>query len=221
MKRAAVVGLLLAAAVAFFAAGGHEILSLENLKARRAEVEEFYRGRPFLALGGFFLLYLALATASLPGGVPLAILAGAVFGVLPAVLLASFASSIGALCAFFLGRYALRDWLERRYAAQLLKLNGEIDRNGAYYLFMLRFVPVFPLLLINFGMGLTRMRAWTFYWVSQLGMLPGQILFAAAGSHLAALESPLDVLSPGVVGVLLLIALLPLAVRIVGNRRQR
>jgi len=213
MKRYAVVALLLATAVAFFAAGGHEILSLDSLKAHRAEAENFYRGNPLLALGGFFLLYLALATVALPGGVPLIILAGALFGVLPAVLLVSFAASIGALCAFLLGRYALRDWLERRYERQLVKLNREIDRNGAYYLFMLRFVPVFPLFLINFGMGLTRMRAWTFYWVSQLGMLPGQILFATAGSHLAGLESPLDLFSPGVVTVLLLIAVLPLAVR--------
>ena len=218
MKRIAVVGLLLAAAVAFFAAGGHEILSLDNLKAQRAEAENFHARHPMAALGGFFLLYLALAIVSLPGGVPLVILAGALFGVLPAVPVLSFAASVGALFAFLLGRYALRDWLERRYERQLVKLNREIDRNGAYYLFMLRFVPVFPLLLINFGMGLTRMRAWTFYWVSQLGMLPGQILFAGAGSHLAALESPPDVFSPGVVAVLLLIAVLPLAVRSLARR---
>ena len=213
MKRYVVVALLLAAAVAFFAAGGHESLSLDNLKAQRAEAESFYRESPLLALGGFFLLYLALATAALPGGVPLTILAGALFGVLPAVLLASFAASIGALFAFLLGRYALRDWLEMRYGERIAIIDRDVERNGAYYLFMLRFVPVFPLFLINFGFGLTRMRAWTFYWVSQLGMLPGQVLFAGAGSHLAELESPLDVFSPGVVAVLLLIAVLPLAVR--------
>ena len=97
-------------------------------------------------------------------------------------------------------------------------IDREVERNGAYYLFMLRFVPVFPLFLINFGMGLTRMRAWTFYWVSQLGMLPGQILLAGAGSTLAELESPLDVFSPGVIGVLLLIAVLPLAVKSAARR---
>jgi uncharacterized membrane protein YdjX (TVP38/TMEM64 family) len=214
MKRYAVVALFLAAAVAFFAAGGPELLGLDNLKAHRAEAENFYRGNPLLALGGFFLLYLLLATAALPGGVPLAILAGALFGVLPAVPVLSFAASVGALFAFLLGRFALREWLEMRYRERIAMIDREVERNGAYYLFMLRFVPVFPLLLINFGMGLTRMRAWTFYWVSQLGMLPGQILLAAAGSHLAELDSPLDVFSPGVIAVLLLIAVLPLAVRI-------
>ena len=218
MKRYVVVAAFLAAAVAFFAAGGHELLSLDSLKAHRAGAENFCRANPLLALGGFFLLHLALSTAALPGGVPLAILAGALLGVLPAVLVVSFAASIGALFAFFLGRYALRDWVERRYRRQLFKLNEEINRNGAYYLFILRLVPVFPLFLINFGMGLTRMRAWTFYWVSQLGMLPGHILFAGAGSRLAELESPLDLFSPGVIAVLLLIAVLPLAVRSAARR---
>jgi len=188
-------GLLLAAAL-FFAAGGHEALGFDSLKAHRAQAEIFYRDNPLAALAGFFLLYLALGTAALPGGVPLTILAGALFGTLTAVLLVSFASSIGALFAFFLGRYVMRDWLERRYEKQLSELNREILRRGAYYLFILRFVPIFPLFIINFGSGLTRMRPATYYGVSQLGMLPGQVLFAAAGSGLAQLELDAEVWMP-------------------------
>jgi len=189
-------GLLLAAAL-FFAAGGHEALGFDSLKAHRAQAEIFYRDNPLTTLAGFFLLYLALGTAALPGGVPLTILAGALFGTLTAVLLVSFAASIGALLAFFLGRYVMRDWLLLNHKEKIEIIDDEIDKRGIYYLFTLRFVPIFPLFIINFGSGLTRMRPATYYGVSQLGMLPGQVLFAAAGSGLAALELDAEVWMPG------------------------
>ena len=196
MRALVAAGLLLAAAL-FFAAGGHEALGFDSLKAHRAQAEIFYRDNPLAALAGFFLLYLALGTAALPGGVPLTILAGALFGTLTAVLLVSFAASIGALLAFFLGRYVMRDWLLLNHKEKIEIIDDEIDKRGIYYLFTLRFVPIFPLFIINFGSGLTRMRPATYYGVSQLGMLPGQVLFAAAGSGLAALELDAEVWMPG------------------------
>ena len=201
MRALVAAGLLLAAAV-FFAAGGHEALGFDSLKAHRAEVEAFCKENPLTAHAGFFLLYLALGTAALPGGVPLTILAGALFGTPTAVLLVSFAASIGALFAFLLGRFVLRDWLERNYREKIEIIDAEIERRGIYYLFILRCVPVFPLFLINFGGGLTRMRPATYYAVSQLGMLPGQVLFAAAGSGLAGLELDAEVWMPGLLWAL-------------------
>jgi uncharacterized membrane protein YdjX (TVP38/TMEM64 family) len=212
--RAVVALALLAAAVAaFFASGAYEQLSFENIKAREQDLEDLYGRRPALVLGLFFLGYVLLGTTSLPGGAAATIAAGAVFGIATATLVISFASSIGATFAFLLSRFVLRDWIERRFGARLQRLNDGVRRDGALYLFMLRLVPAIPFFLVNVGMGLTRMPTWTYYWVSQLGMLAGTLLFANAGSRLAEMESPSDAFSPGVVGAFVALGVLPITAK--------
>jgi uncharacterized membrane protein YdjX (TVP38/TMEM64 family) len=208
-----VLAALGAVAAAFFATGLHQELSFSNLKERQAELEALYGRHPAAMLSLFFAGYVALAATSLPGGAAATIAAGAVFGVGVATLVISFASSIGATFAFMLSRYVLRDWVEARFGTRLARIDEGVQRQGALYLFMLRLVPAIPFMLVNAGMGLTRMRTWTYYWVSQLGMLAGTLLFANAGSRLAEMSSPGDVFTPGVVGAFVALGLLPISAR--------
>jgi uncharacterized membrane protein YdjX (TVP38/TMEM64 family) len=138
-------------------------------------------------LAAFFVGYVLLAATSLPGGAAATMAAGAMYGTLKATLLVSFASAIGATMAFLFSRHLFRDAVERRFGPQLERLNRGLERHGALYLFFVRLVPAVPFIAVNAGMGLTRMRVWTYYWVSQLGMLAGTFAFAAAGAQLAAL----------------------------------
>ena len=208
-----VLAVLGAAALAFFASGLHQQLSFSHLKERQAELEALYASHAAAMLALFFAGYVALATTSLPGGAAATIAAGAVFGVGMATVVISFASSLGATFAFLLSRYVFRDWVETRFAARIARIDEGVRREGALYLFMLRLVPAIPFMLVNAGMGLTRMRTWTYYWVSQLGMLAGTFLFANAGSRLADMSSPWDVFTPGIVGAFVALGLLPLAAR--------
>jgi uncharacterized membrane protein YdjX (TVP38/TMEM64 family) len=169
----------------------------------------------------FFSLYVVIATTSLPGGAVLTMLAGALFGAVSGALLVSFASSIGATFAFLISRYVLGDWVRARFGRALRTIDQGIERDGALYLFMVRLVPAIPFMLVNIGMGLTRIRTFTYYWVSQAGMLAGTLLFANAGKRLSEVHSPSDVLSPQIVAAFLILALLPLlAARIAGRFRR-
>ena len=161
----------------------------------------------------FFLGYVLLATTSLPGGAAATMTAGALYGAGTATLLVSFASSIGATLAFLITRFFLKDPVERRFGHRLRRLQEGVEVDGACYLFFLRLVPAVPFLLVNAAMGLTRMGTWTYYWVSQLGMLAGTFLFANAGAQLAAVDSPWEVLSPGVLGAFAALGVLPLVVK--------
>jgi len=160
-----------------------------------------------MELAAFFLGYVLLATTSLPGGAAATMAAGALYGAATATVLVSFASSIGATLAFLLSRHWLREAVERRFGN---RFQAALERDGACYLFLLRLVPLVPFMAVNAGMGLTRMRTWTYYWVSQLGMLAGTFLFANAGARLAGAASPADVLSPGVLASLAALGVLPL-----------
>jgi uncharacterized membrane protein YdjX (TVP38/TMEM64 family) len=136
-------------------------------------------------VAAFFLGYVLLATTSLPGGAAATMTAGALYGAAEATLLVSFASTIGATLAFLLSRYFFREEVEKRFGARLVRVHEGIERHGALYLFLLRVFPGVPFLVVNAGMGLTRMCVWTYYWVSQLGMLAGTFIFASAGAQLA------------------------------------
>jgi uncharacterized membrane protein YdjX (TVP38/TMEM64 family) len=199
----------------------HDELEFEHIKARQEELEALYAAHPVATVLVFFLLYVVIATASLPGGSVLTMGAGAIFGVAFGALLVSFASSIGATFAFLISRYVLGEWVRARFGRVFSRIDQGIERDGALYLFLLRLVPAIPFMLVNIGMGLTRIRTFTYYWVSQAGMLAGTLLFANAGRRLAEMQSPSDVFSPQVIAALLTLALFPvLAARIAGRFRR-
>ena len=194
-------------------AGVADALTLANLKARQAELAGWVGANPWQAAGIFFAVYVAVAALSIPGAAVMTLAAGALFGVVEGLVLVSFASTIGACLAFLAARFVLRDSLRERYGDRLRKIDAGIERDGGFYLFTLRLVPVFPFFLINLLAGLTPLRLRTFYWVSQLGMLPGTLAYVYAGTQLARIESPGDVLSPGLIGAFALLGLLPLLMR--------
>ena len=211
--RLAVVLLVAAAAVAFFAAGGHRYLSLENLKAQQAALQSWRAAHPAGAAAAFFAAYVAVTGLSLPGAALLTLTGGALFGLLWGTVLVSFASSIGATLAFLASRFVLRGWVQRTYGAQLRAIDRGVEKEGGFYLFTLRLIPAVPFFVINLAMGLTRMRVLTFYWVSQLGMLAGTLVYVYAGTQLAGIGSLRDVVSPGLIGALLALGVFPLAAK--------
>ncbi|MDT8878683.1 FAD-dependent oxidoreductase [Halomonas saccharevitans] len=217
---AALIALLVAA---YFLTGAHEVLTLENLQAEQQRFQAWLAADPLTVAGGFFLIYVVITAVSLPGATLLTLLGGALFGLGWGLLLISFASSLGATLAALIARTLAREPLERRFASQLARINAGIEREGAFYLFTLRLIPLFPFFVINLVMGLTRMRLTTFYWVSQLGMLPGTAVYVNAGRELGNLESLGGILSPGLIGSFVLIGLFPWLARglvAIGKRRQ-
>jgi uncharacterized membrane protein YdjX (TVP38/TMEM64 family) len=212
-RRWLVALVLLAACVAFYALGWHHYLTLEYLRTKldiwKAEVQQY----PVTSVLLFFVVYAAITGLSLPVATPLSLVAGALFGRWLGTAVVSLASTLGATVAFLTSRYLLRDWVQRRFGARLESLNQGVDRDGAYYLFTLRLVPVFPFFLINLGMGLTRMGVWRYTWVSLLGMLPGTYLYVNAATELSNINTAKDVLSPSVLVSLALLGIVPLALR--------
>ena len=150
---------------------------------------------------------------SLPGAILLTLAGGLLFGLFTGTVIVSFASTIGATLAMFIARFLLREWVQSRFSSQMEIINSGINKEGGFYLFTLRLVPVVPFLVINLGMGLTSLRALNFYWVSQLGMLPGTLVYINAGSELAKIESLGDILSPTLIGSFVLLGIFPLLVK--------
>ena len=213
---------LIAAVAAFFVFDLGNYLTLDSLKARQADLAALLDNRPLLIIGGFFLLYVATTALSLPGAVILTLAAGAIFGLWLGTLIVSFASAIGASLAFLSSRTILRDWVKARFGKRVAAIDRGIEKDGASYLLTLRLIPAFPFFLINLAMGLTTMRLVTFYIVSQIGMLPGTVIFVNAGTRLAAIDSPGDVLNPTLIGSFVLLGLFPLIAKwIVGLVRRR
>jgi pyruvate/2-oxoglutarate dehydrogenase complex dihydrolipoamide dehydrogenase (E3) component/uncharacterized membrane protein YdjX (TVP38/TMEM64 family) len=169
-----------------------------------------YRQQPLLTLLAYFAIYVAAAALSIPGAVVLTLAAGAIFGLGVGLLVVSFASSLGALLAFLVARYLLAGTVQQRVGKALAPINDGIRRDGTFYLLTLRLVPVFPFWLVNLLMGLTPISAARFYLVSQIGMLAGTVVFVNAGTQLAAIKSPGDVLSPGLLGSFVLLGIFPL-----------
>ncbi len=208
--------------LAFFAAGGPRYVSFEYAKGQAASFQEYYQAHRLQTALVYFVVYVLVTALSLPGALVMTLVGGAIFGVLWGTVIVSFASSSGATLAFLASRFVLRDWVRERFARFIEPVDAGIRREGAFYLFTLRLIPAVPFFAINLAMGLTAMRARTFYGVSQLGMLPGTVVFVAAGSRLAAIESPAGILSPGLIGLFLLIGVFPLlAKRFVGALRAR
>jgi pyruvate/2-oxoglutarate dehydrogenase complex dihydrolipoamide dehydrogenase (E3) component/uncharacterized membrane protein YdjX (TVP38/TMEM64 family) len=205
-----VAAVIAVAVAAFFASGAYRHLTFENVKAEQAAIQAWYAAHPWQALAGFFVFYVAITSLSLPGAAVLTLAAGAIFGLLQATLLVSFASTIGATIAFLATRFLLRDWAQARFASRLRGINEGVRKEGAFYLFTLRLIPLVPFFVVNVAMGLTPIRTWTYYWVSQLGMLAGTVVFVNAGTQLASIDSPAGVLKPGLIGAFVLLGVFPL-----------
>ncbi len=212
-KRVGVVLLLLALLAAFFVLDLGQYLNLASFKARQAELEAWRAAQPLAAGLVFFALYVAVATLSLPGAALMTLAAGALFGLGWGLLIVSFASSIGATLAFLASRWLLRDWVQAHFGPRLAALNAGIAKEGGFYLFTLRLVPVVPFFVINLAMGLTPIRPLTYYWVSQLGMLAGTLVYVNAGTQLARIESLSGIVSPGLLGSLVLLGVFPLVAK--------
>ena len=208
--RLLVVAVLIVAFAVFVAAGGPRYFTFENLKAQQAALEAWRGMHPWQAGAAFFAVYVAFTALSLPAATLLTLLAGAIFGLGWGTLLVSFASAIGATLAMLAARFVLRDWVQGRFGARLQGINQGLQREGGFYLFTLRLIPAVPFFLINLAMGLTPIRTWTYYWVSQLAMLPATLLYVNAGTQLARLESPRDILSWQLLGAFVLLGVFPL-----------
>ncbi|MBQ0758399.1 MAG: FAD-dependent oxidoreductase [Zhongshania sp.] len=210
IKKIVFVSLIVAAVISFFALGFNEYLSLEGVKQLQVDLASWRADRPVLLAMILFSSYVLIAALSLPGAAVMTLLVGAIFGLGWGLLIASFASSIGATLAFLMTRYVLRDTIQRRFGERLKSINDGVTREGSFYLFSLRLVPVFPFFLINMLMALTPIKLRQFYWVSQLGMLPGTLVYVNAGSQLSELTSLSGILSPSLLFSFVLLGVFPL-----------
>ena len=209
-KKLLIFAALVGSVAAYFAFDLGRFLSLEYLQSRQADLAALATERPWQVSGIFIAAYVAVTALSLPGAAIMTLAAGAIFGLLAGTVIVSFASSIGATLAFLAARYLLRDSVQSRFGTRLADIDKGVAREGAFYLFTLRLVPLVPFFVINLLMGLTTMRAWTFYWVSQVGMLAGTVVYVNAGTQLAKIESLRGILSPALVGSFVLLGLFPL-----------
>ncbi len=212
-KRLLVVVAVVSTAVAFVMLDLGRFLSFEMLQARHGELVAWRDADPLLATVTFFVVYVLATALSIPGAVMLTLAAGATFGLWWGLVIVSFASTVGATGAFIAARYLLRDAITTRYGERLKAINAGIEKDGAFYLFTLRLVPLFPFFLINLLMGLTAMPVRRFFWVSQIGMLAGTVVYVNAGTQLAHLTSPAGILSPGLLGAFVLLGLFPYLAR--------
>jgi pyruvate/2-oxoglutarate dehydrogenase complex dihydrolipoamide dehydrogenase (E3) component/uncharacterized membrane protein YdjX (TVP38/TMEM64 family) len=207
------IGVVLALIAAFFYFDLGHYLSLAYVKQRQSDFAALYAANPLLVIGAFFAIYVAVTALSLPGAAIMTLAAGGVFGLLSGTIIVSFASSLGATLAFLTSRYILRDSVQSKFGARLAEVNKGIEKDGAFYLFTLRLVPLIPFFVINLVMGLTRMKAGAFYLVSQIGMLAGTIVYVNAGTQLARIESLGGILSPALLGSFVLLGVFPLVAK--------
>lgn len=207
------LGVIAALIAAFFVFDLHQILTLENFQRHRNTVVDFYQQNTLVTILLFAACYVAVTGLSLPGAGIMTIVAGAIFDLLVGVVIVSFASTIGASIAFLLARHLFRDIVQRKFTNALQPINQGIEREGAFYLFALRLVPAFPFFAINVAMALTPIRLWTFYWVSQIGMLAGTFVYVNAGQQVGQLDSLSGILSPMLIGSFVLLGIFPLVAK--------
>jgi uncharacterized membrane protein YdjX (TVP38/TMEM64 family) len=218
-RRRLVVGivLLLAIAVAFTLIPDTASL-WQVLRTRLDGWQNWTRENPMLAAVLFFLLFVGVTALSLPVAAPMSLVAGALFGRWLGTGIVSVAATLGATGAFLASRYLFRDWVRGRLSDRLKRIDVGVERDGAYYLLSLRLVPLFPFWMINLAMGLTTMRVLPYMLVSWIGMLPGTFLYVNAGTEIGRVESPADVLSPGIIVSFLLLALVPITFKLLLRR---
>lgn len=222
MRKMALILLAAVVVALFFGMGFDRHLTLESLKESQEQFATMRAQAPWITALAAFMIYIGVVALSLPGATVMSLAIGALFGFWTGTLMVSFASTIGATLAFLASRYLLRDMVQQRFGGRLKGVNEGMAREGAFYLFMLRLVPAFPFFLINLLMGLTHIRATTFYWVSQAAMLPGTLVYVNAGTQLASVDSMAGIFAPEVLLSFILLGAFPLAAKRIGRVfRQR
>ncbi len=222
IKKLVIVGVILVLIILFKIFGLGQYLTLDYLKAQQAAFTALYTAQPVTVISVYMLIYIVVTALSLPGAVVMTLAGGAMFGLVTGTIVVSFASTIGATLACLVARYLLRDGVQKKFGDKLVKINEGMEKEGGFYLFSLRLVPIFPFFIINLVMGLTSIPLRTFFWVSQLGMLPGTIVYVNAGKELAKIDSLSGILSPGLLLSFILLGLLPIITKKMLNfLRQR
>lgn len=197
----------------FFALDSYQYTNLSFIKDKQLIMEDFYERKPVLVLMIFALSYFLVTALSLPAAVVLTLLGGALFGFSIALVIISFVSTLGATVAFLIARFLAREYVQLYFKKQLLSINNGFEHEGAFYLFALRLVPIFPFFIINIVMSLLPIKTWTFYWVSQIGMLPGTAVFVYAGTQLAQINEISDITSPSLLLAFTMLGLFPLVTK--------
>lgn len=214
MKKKILILIFLAAILAaFFLFDLDKFLTLDYIKNSQQEFQGFYDHNPFLTVFSFFMIYVVVVGVNLPGAAVLGLAGGALFGFTVGVVTISFASTIGATLACFFSRNLFRDYVQRKFGDRLEKVNKGIEEEGAFYLFTMRLIPAIPFVVINLVMGLTPMKLRTFYWVSQVGMLPGTMVYVNAGKELGKIDSLSGIVQPSLIISFAVLGLFPLVVR--------
>ena len=206
---AAIIGLI----TLFQVMGWEQYLTLSYLKESQARFSELYAANRLTVIASYMMTYVMVTALSLPGAAIMTLAGGGMFGLLSGTIIVSFASTIGATLACFVSRFLLREWVQGKFGDRLKTVNEGIASEGGFYLFSLRLVPVFPFFIINLVMGLTRLPLLKFYLVSQLGMLPGTIVFVNAGKEIAKIDSVASILSPGLIASFVILGLFPIMVK--------
>ena len=212
-KKIVILVIVISLIVAFKVFNLGQYLTLSYLKESLDKFNDLYEKHQALVIAGYFIIYVLTTSLSLPGASPLGIVGGALFGFWVATLVVSFASTIGATLACFISRFLLRDWVQSKFSDKIAKVNEGIEKEGAFYLFTLRLIPIFPFWMINLVMGLTKMPLSRFYWVSQIGMLPGTMVYVNAGKELAKIESIKGIFSPRLIISFALLGIFPIVVK--------
>lgn len=211
-RKILIAGLLLAGVTAFFVLDLGRFFSLSFLKDSQSSFQALFAEQPVLVVLVFFAAYVAVTALSLPGAAIMTLAAGASFGLVLGTVMVSFASTVGATLAMLAARYLLRESIQARFGRRLDDIHKGIEQEGAFYLFTLRLIPVVPFFVLNLLMGLTRIRTWTYFWVSQIGMLAGTLVYVNAGTQIAQIDSLQSIASPGLIGSFVLLGVLPLIV---------
>jgi uncharacterized membrane protein YdjX (TVP38/TMEM64 family) len=223
IKKIGIVGVIIILIALFQIFDLSRYLSLEYLKSSRDSLAQLYAQNTFAVITAYFCIYVLVTSLSLPGAAVMTLAGGAVFGLVTGTVIVSFASTIGATLACIVSRYLLQDWVQSRFGEKLATINEGLAKEGAFYLFTMRLIPAFPFFLINLAMGLSKLPVRTFYWVSQLGMLPGTIVYVNAGKELGKIDSLGSILSPSLLISFALLGVLPLTLKklIALYRRKR
>jgi len=213
VKRLVIVGIIASLVACYFLFDLGQYFSLEYIKASRERFQTLYAEHTVLVIGAYFLLYVTATALALPAATAITLAGGAMFGFATGTVVVSFASSIGAAVAFVVARYLLRDWVQGRFGDKLEKINQGIEKDGAFYLFTLRLIPLFPFFVVNTVIALTPMRLFTYYWVSQVGMFPATLVYVNAGKELGRIDSLSGLLSPSLILSFAILGIFPLVMK--------